>query len=168
MLEMTNNNLIKNIVLALTIVSAMAIFKYAQATPFNLKPLHHSQTEKTTNSNNLATVAMIFQPDCSWCKKQGKALTEAFKQCKSSVNITLVGAKGNVRELKKELKHYHPGIPSFAADRKFLRAIGGYQASPTTLIYDDKGQLITKKRGFIPYDNLSKALNIISQGNCNI
>jgi len=111
---------------------------------------------------------MIFQPDCSWCKKQGKALTEAFKQCKSSVNITLVGAKGNVRELKKELKHYHPSIPAFVADRKFLRVIGGYQASPTTLIYDDKGQLITKKRGFIPYDNLSKALKIISQGNCNI
>ena len=83
-------------------------------------------------------------------------------------NIALVGVKGNTRELKREVHRYHHDIPAFAADRKFLSAIGGFQASPTTLIYDTNGQLITKKRGFIPFKNLSKALNIISQGKCKI
>ena len=165
---MTLSYLIKQTTIVLILVSAMVAFANAQAMPFNLKSLNHYQAEKTTEIDKRVTVTMLFQPDCSWCKKQGKALAEAFRQCQSSVNITLVGVKGNKRELKKAFRHYHQDIPAFIADRKFLRDIGGYQASPTTLIYDNEGQLITKKRGFIPYDNLSKALNIISQGNCNI
>ena len=111
---------------------------------------------------------MIYQPDCSWCKKQGKILERAFKQCQNSMNIVLVGTKGNTRQLRKELKHYHNDIPAFIADRKFLRDIGGYQASPTTLIYNEKGELIVKKRGFIPEEKLASALAVISRDSCHI
>lgn len=171
---MTLNILSKNIAIVLTIVSAMVVFSHAQAIPFNLKPLNFAEiddTKRTYITNNttaLPTVTMLFQPDCSWCKKQGQALAKAFEQCQNSINITLVGVNGNTRELKREVNHYPHDIPAYVADRKFLRAIGGFQASPTILIYDTHEQLITKKRGFIPFNNLSKALSIISKGQCRI
>jgi len=155
-------------VMALLCFSAIAALPQAQALPFTLKSLKPSQEMSKLDAKGLATVTMIYQPDCSWCKKQGKALAKAFKQCQGSMNIALVGTKGNARQLKKELKHYHKDIPAFIADRKFLRTIGGYQASPTTLIFDAKGALIAKKRGFIPKEKLASALAILSQGACQI
>ncbi|MGL1955945.1 MAG: hypothetical protein OCD00_01335 [Colwellia sp.] len=156
----------------LILMSGIALFAQAQeqeqVAPFSLKSLKFDQASEQVKTNGLATVTMIYQPDCSWCKKQGKALAKAFEHCQRSINITLVGTKGSARQLKKELKHYHKDIPAFIADRNFLHLIGGYQASPTILIFNKQGQLITKKRGFIPHDKLSKALNILSQGDCNI
>ncbi len=154
--------------LVLTLVSTSTVFNFAKAIPFTLKPLKSTQKITDVEANGLTTITMIFQPDCSWCKKQGKALTKIFQQCQSSMNVALVGTKGNARQLRKELKHYHQDIPSFIADRKFLRQIGGYQASPTTLIFNDKGELIGNKRGFIPEDKLAKAVNILTDGTCQI
>ncbi len=169
---MTLNIFIKSITIVLALVGAIASFTHINAMPFDLKPLNNINKEEPSNTKNspaaLPTVTMLFQPNCSWCKKQGQALAKAFEQCQNSLNIALVGVKGNTRELKREVHRYHHDIPAFAADRKFLSAVGGFQASPTTLIYDTNGQLITKKRGFIPFKNLSKALNIISQGKCKI
>ena len=155
-------------VIVLFFLSAITAISQVQAQPFNLKPLESSRVISDKKSNGLVTVAMIFQPDCSWCKKQGKLLELAFKQCQNSMNIALVGTKGNSRQLRKELKHYHDDIPAFIADRKFLRNIGGYQASPTTLIYNEEGKLIAKKRGFISAEKLAGALAIISHDACHI
>jgi len=155
-------------VIVLIFVGTMTVLAQVQAQPFSLKPLALSQAGPDISANGLVTVAMIYQPDCSWCKKQGKILERAFKQCKKSINIALVGTKGNTRQLRKELKHYHEDIPAFIASRKFLRDIGGYQASPTTLIYNEEGKLIVKKRGFIPDQKLASALAVISKDACHI
>ncbi len=164
MFTSTFNTLIKLVVLIF--ISTLTLCASIQATPFSLKALKSEPL--ATHENHGATITMIFQPDCSWCKKQGQTLAAAFEQCKGSVNISLVGAKGNRRQLKKALKHYHKSIPAYKADSKFLRTIGGYQASPTTLIYDANGQLVTKKRGFIAHEKLAQALKIISNGKCLI
>ncbi len=163
-------------IIVLIIFSAMFFVMQAAAKPLNvasLKPLrviHDVSNQETfkAEEGRLVSVTMIFQPDCSWCKKQGKTLAKAFEQCHSSININLVGAKGKTRQLKKELKHYHQGIPAYKADRQFLRSIGGYQASPTTLIYDHNGKLIAKKRGFIPKEKLANAFSVLTQGQCQI
>jgi thioredoxin-related protein len=155
-------------VIVLLFVGIMTVLAQVQAQPFSLKPLASNRVAPEIDANGLVTVAMIYQPDCSWCKKQGKILERAFNQCKKSMNIALVGTKGNTRQLRKELKHYHDDIPAFIADRKFLRDIGGYQASPTTLIYNEEGKLIVKKRGFIPEQKLASALAVISKDACHI
>jgi len=152
---------------ALTLFRAVVSFD-VNATPFELKSLRSTPITSVAEIVGLSTVTMIFQPDCSWCKKQSKTLTKAFEQCQSSLNINLVGTKGNARQLRKELKQYHQDIPAFIADRKFLRTIGGYQASPTTLIYDANGELVAKKRGFISEDKLAHALKLLTAGTCLI
>ncbi len=150
------------------LLTAITLFNQAQAMPFVLKSLNVEQAITGAQVDELATLVMIFQPDCSWCKKQGKTLSMAYKQCRGSVNIALVGTKGNARKLKKELKHYHKHIPAFIADRKFLREVGGYQASPTTLVFNAQGELIMKKRGFIAQEKLANVMSIISKGACHL
>jgi len=150
------------------LISAITLFSQVQAMPFALKSLNVNQAITGVEGDDLATLVMIYQPDCSWCKKQGKTLSVAYEQCRGSVNIALVGTKGNARKLKKELKHYHKHIPAFIADRKFLREIGGYQASPTTLVFNTQGELIMKKRGFIAQEKLTNVMSIISKGTCHI
>jgi thioredoxin-related protein len=150
------------------LLTAITLFNQAQAMPFVLKSLNVEQAITGAQVDELATLVMIFQPDCSWCKKQGKTLSMAYKQCRGSVNIALVGTKGNTRKLKKELKHYHKHIPAFIADRKFLREVGGYQASPTTLVFNAQGELIMKKRGFIAQEKLANVMSIISKGACHL
>ena len=150
------------------LISAITLSSQAIALPFVLKSLNVNQTLTGIEAADLATLVMIYQPDCSWCKKQGKTLSVAFEQCRGSMNIALVGTKGNARKLKKELKHYHKHIPAFMADRKFLREIGGYQASPTTLVFNAQGELIMKKRGFIAQEKLANVMSIISKGACHI
>ncbi len=169
---MNLSNLYKKVkstlMLGLFSASVSVLATPVQALPFQLKPLTAEQPLAVKQAKALATIAMIYQPDCSWCKKQGKTLAKAFEQCQASVNIVLVGTQGNARQLKKELKHYHNGIPAYKADRQFLRKIGGYQASPTTLIFDEHGEMIVKKRGFIDEDKLANALSIVSRNKCLI
>lgn len=162
---MMRANFLNSVIAALLIVMGAASFT-TQAVPFSLKTIR--ATEAASVDNGLATVAMIYQPDCPWCKKQGEVLTQAFEQCHDVVNIVLVGTRGNKRQLKKELKHYHKELPSFLASRQFLRSIGGYQASPTTLIYDEHGRLLKKKRGFIAEDKLANAFDVITRGSCQL
>lgn len=163
-------------IIVLISFSAMFFAMQAVATPLavaSLKPLRiqseiSNQEVTKAAEGKLASVTMIFQPDCSWCKRQSKTLAKVFEQCQSSININLVGAKGKTGQLKKELKHYHQGIPAYKADRQFLRSIGGYQASPTTLLYDNQGQLVAKKRGFIEENKLTQVVSILTQGQCKI
>lgn len=154
--------------LILIFISISVSSNAANISPFTLKPIQLPAELSQVKTNNLATIAMIFQPNCSWCKKQGKILKKVLQQCQSSTNIALVGTRGNSRQLRKELKHYHQAMPAFIADRQFLRRIGGYQASPTLVIFDKKGELIAKKRGFIPEPQLASALTILTEGACQL
>ena len=162
----------------ITLITFSVMFSSAQAAVIplvvgSLKPLRINDkaiikalTEKDVV--HLASVAMIYQPDCSWCKKQGEILAKAFEQCHSSISIALIGTKGKARKLRKELKYYHHDIPAYQANRQFLRSIGGYQASPTTLIYNNQGTLIAKKRGFISKEKLARAFSMLTGGKCQI
>jgi len=135
---------------------------------FSLKALNSAPVSQEGLAADKVTVAMIFQPDCKWCKKQGKTLTRVSNQCDKSVEVALIGTKGNRRQLKHALKHYDDNLLAYLADREFLIEIGGYEASPTTLFYDGKGNLVAKQRGFIPQEKLASAVSILSKGSCQI
>ncbi len=149
-----------------TAVLVFLISYTAWPAPFELKSLNVSGANVV--SQPVATIAMIFQPDCAWCKKQGEMLAKAVKECQSTLNVTLVGARGSKRALKQALKHYHPNIPAFMATPSFLRQVGGYQASPTTLLFDADGKLLTRKMGFIPHLKMSQVMSILSNGACEL
>ncbi len=130
------------------------------------KNLATGKHEQLVANTNVASVVMIFQPDCAWCKKQGKLLASVKSQCQQRVNLSLLGYKGSTAALKRELKHFDKSLPAYKARQSFLRQIGGVKASPTTLFYDKQGQLLAKKRGYITPEVLQAALSQLTEQQC--
>ena len=138
------------------------------ASPISLKSLKTGERTTVIPTNEFVTIAMVYQPDCSWCKKQEKLLRQIKQECNNKVNLALIGNKGSARALKRELKYFNKSFPAYKADTKFLRKIGGIAASPTTLFFDRSGNVIAKKRGFIPPAQLFNAVSIMTNKNCSI
>jgi len=132
---------------------------------FQLKSL--LPDNRVINANeDLSTIAMIYQPGCQWCKKQGKLLANIQRLCASHANIAIIGAEGTTQKLKRELRHFDKNLPAFEASKQFLRKIQGVKAFPTTLVFDKNGKLIAKKRGYIKPQKLAKVMSVITQQRC--
>ncbi|WP_220755262.1 thioredoxin fold domain-containing protein [Shewanella sp. KT0246] len=130
-----------------------------------LKDLRTSQSSVSYHAEK-PTVLMYFQPDCSWCKNQGKIITELLGECGNSVHFTLVGDKGSKSQLKRELRHFSADIPSQQSNKMFVRKSGGVKGFPTTLVLDTQGNVLAKRRGFTSETMLRKLTNELSQGEC--
>lgn len=141
-----------------------AVMKYQMRM---LSPIEQTQAGMNATSEKV-TIAMVYQPDCQWCKKQGQWLAQLKRECSQQINIVLIGNNGSKRQLKRELKHFHHDIPAFHANRQLLTSIGGIKASPTTLLFDKKGTLTAKKRGYVDGEKLSEIANIISEEQCKV
>lgn len=143
--------------------NAFAI-KYSQ---LQLKSLLSSNKGVVNSNEDLATIAMIYQPGCQWCKKQGKLLAKIKRQCSLHANIALIGADGKTQKLKRELRHFDENLPAFEANKNFLRKIQGVEGFPTTVIFDKNGKLIAKKRGYIEPKKLAQVMAVITEQRCN-
>ena len=158
---------------AFAVHSAKAGDFYDKAnTEYQLKllsaPLAVEHVQQSSETKGKVAIAMVYQPDCKWCKKQGLWLAKANAQCSESIDIVLIGNNGSKRQLKRELKHFAGDIPAFLANRKLLTALGGIEASPTTLVFDSAGQLLAKRRGYVDNQQLSDVAHIVSQGACEL
>ena len=130
-----------------------------------LKDLRTSQSAVSYHSKK-PTVLMFFQPDCSWCKKQGKIIQSLQSECGNSVHFTLVGDKGSKQQLKRELRHFSADIPSQQSNKMFVRKSGGVKGFPTTLVLNTQGQVLAKRRGFTDEALLRRLANELSEGEC--
>ncbi|MGB1197923.1 MAG: TlpA family protein disulfide reductase [Thalassotalea sp.] len=154
---------------AVIVLAFSSVELNAKTLPFTaLKKISSIKAKPTEYRSELATIALVYQPDCSWCKKQGQWLAKVQQQCANQVNLALIGNKGSKRQLKRELQHFDRRLPAYLANKAFLRSIGGVAASPTTLFFDKEGKLLAKKRGFIEPKQFINAVATISQQGCNI
>lgn len=133
-----------------------------------LKSLLPEDESKISFNENLSTIAMIYQPGCKWCKKQGKILAKLQGECASHANIAIIGADGSAQKLRRELRYFDKNLPAFEANKHFLRKIKGVAAFPTTVVFDKEGQLIAKKRGYINPQKLAQVMSVITEKRCNI
>ena len=124
--------------------------------------------KQSLNTDSKPMITMIYQPACPWCKRQSETLAKLVAGCAEHLTINIVGYKGSKQTLKRELKHYSKYIPAYLANNAFLREVGGIKASPTTLFYNEKGQLVSKQRGFIENIKLLQAASILTEQQCNL
>lgn len=141
---------------------------YAAGQGLALKSINPLQRTELAPTNQLNTIAMIYQPGCKWCKKQGKTLASLQKQCGDKANIALIGDDGTPSTLKRELRHFDKRLPAFSADKAFLRKIKGVEAYPTTVIFDPNGQLLVKKRGYVDEQKLKQIMGLITNQTCSV
>ncbi|MEZ9821382.1 TlpA family protein disulfide reductase [Shewanella sp. 10N.286.45.A1] len=130
-----------------------------------LKDLRHNQSSLSYHTQK-PTVLMFFQPECSWCKKQGEIIAELLHECGDKVHFTLVGDKGSKSQLKRELRHFSAELPALQNTKMFARKSGGIKGFPTTLVLDTQGTVLAKRRGFTSEALLRRLANELSNGEC--
>lgn len=163
---MFTRQLILGLVLAFGAIYAPSALAKEQS-QLHLKSLQSGSKTAVNTNKNVSTVAMIYQPGCQWCKKQGKLLANIQRQCGAQVNIALIGADANKQKLKRELRHFDNNLPAYQASKSFLRNIKGVAAFPTTVIFDVNGKLVAKKRGYITPEKLAQVINTITHQGCD-
>lgn len=156
----------KHIAASLLLASVWAHAQTASPASQPLDDLRQAASAPLAQNKSVASIAMVFQPNCSWCKKQGKVMEQLLQTCADELNISIVGYKASYRDLRRELKHFGKTLPALEADRRFLASINGIAATPTTLFFDENGELLLKQRGYIQADQLLDAADAMAQSNC--
>ena len=151
--------------LALALASVSLFIGSAFGQALSLKSLRANEFG-IINAIGKPSIVMLFQPGCSWCKKQEKELSAIHANCPSLFRFRLVGTQGKTDQLKCELHHYQQNIPAYKSTTKFLRQIGGFVASPTTLFFDESGELLGKRRGFLDSSKMSQVINSLTDHKC--
>ncbi|RLV59899.1 hypothetical protein D5018_09450 [Parashewanella curva] len=150
------------------ILSACVFSLNTHAMNMTLPSLRGGQEQVDVAQPGKLSVVMLFQPECSWCKKQAQQLTQLKQQCQQQFHISLIGTNGSKRQLKRSLKYYDKGLQAAIASKVFLRKIGGFKASPTTIFYDETGNKVAKRRGYIQPDKFKNAIKLLSKGRCKL
>ncbi|MBW8190417.1 thioredoxin fold domain-containing protein [Neiella marina] len=163
---LASNSVCKAIAVGMLSLLVWAPAQAEVATTEQLDDLRQAASATIAPKANVASIAMIFQPDCSWCKKQGKVMRDILNTCGEQLNIAIVGYKASYRELRRELKHFDKQLPALEANRRFLASVEGVAATPTTLFFDESGELLLKQRGYIQPEQLLDAADALAQNDC--
>lgn len=99
----------------------------------------------------------FFEPDCSWCLKQMQALDELQKN-KMQYKVVAVGIQGSRFELKQWAARANTNLPIARITPQIGRQTGSPRVTPTTLVFDTKGNFVTKFVGFQAASDISKRI----------
>ena len=167
---MIRNTLVVLKASALTfLVSALSpVLANSEDVSLRLKDLYTGQKTQLINAASPINIVMLYQPGCKWCKKQGGEMSALLKHCSTQAHLALVGADAKTKKLKRELRYFDQALPAYEANARLLRKIKGVEAFPTTLVFDSKGNLMTKQRGYVLKDKLKRVIELASQRKCKV
>lgn len=157
----------RRVVLLLTLLlPALPATAVEEVYQHRLKLLNRSGSSSLAQVAEGVNVAMLFQPDCDWCERQLADIDTLRQRCPEQLTAALIGVRANARQLKRELRHLNTSLPALRADNVFLRQLGAGEATPVTLFFDAQGKLLAKRRGYIPFDKLQRAVSLQTGGRC--
>ena len=104
-----------------------------------------------------ALLSSFFMPDCRWCQRQHKVLTQLQTSCPKLQTIML-GVQGNKQKLRQELHREKNTFPAYIANKAIVQAIGAQSPVPMMLIFNQQGQLAFKTIGYTRQAKLSALL----------
>lgn len=138
----------------LLISSFLLSITCSHASTLNLLQYQHEnlrsgKLESLANDHGDIKLLMFFEPDCSWCYKQIKALNQISRQC-PKISLAALGINGKRHQLKKDLWRLKPQFPAFVANANMVSDIGNIPATPITLVIDQKGHYLSHLRGYTP------------------
>jgi len=112
--------------------------------------------------NNQATVSMadfrgkvvllsFFEPDCPWCYRQMKVFNQVQSECDETLQPLSVGIHGTDQKLKSELRRAKVQYPAVRGTPVLVQLTGEVNATPWTLIFGPKRQLLVTWRGYMKF-----------------
>lgn len=133
---------------------------------FELRSLEAPESHRLQRYEGRPVALVIFEPDCTWCRRQVQALNAMQAQCGAGFGAIAVGVNGNRRSLQLELRSVRPDFPAYQASPAFVAAVGGVTGTPVTLLGDANGRFVTWLRGYAPPERLAEALQSAGAGDC--
>ena len=99
----------------------------------------------------------FFEDKCRWCLRQ----MVAYERFKTQLNadFVMVGVGDSKLKLRHWAKRSGASIPTAYASDKLLDLVGKPQVTPYTLVFDSKGQFLTKITGYIKPAKLTQLTN---------
>ncbi|BDM65471.1 hypothetical protein NFHSH190041_29230 [Shewanella sp. NFH-SH190041] len=113
------------------------------------------------------TLMMFFEPGCSWCVKQGKALNQLLASCHGQLQAVALGTGADRATLKKTWWQMQLDFPGYQVGREMMQQLGELPATPITLIADQQGQLSGYLRGYVKLSTLKPLLQQRLGLDCN-
>jgi len=110
-------------------------------------------------------IMMLFTPACRFCSKQQALMARLQKYCPGAEQW-LVGIQSAAPALKQQWQAWQSPLPLYHADVRWLRQIGGVDATPTTLFVTADHQLLAKHRGLLSQQQLLDAYQAITESSC--
>lgn len=113
---------------------------------YQLKSLRQSEAVTLANVAEQYSAVMLFEPHCSWCIKQARALAELQQRCPQIQPIAL-GINGDRLALKRALFNLQVPFDAYIAPFNLLHDMGGVHSTPITLFFKHQ-QLVDAVRGY--------------------
>lgn len=98
---------------------------------------------------------VFFEPECTWCFRQVRAINALGKGCAGTFTALAVGVNGSRESLRKELRRLKPDFPAYQASAELMASLGGVPATPLTLLGDTRGGYLSWLSGYAPEDRLA-------------
>lgn len=151
----------KKIVLSLifSLLGATLLFAQPATLPnFKFNAVSGGAFTKANLKQGLATVVILFSPDCEHCQQQAKWIREGASKFSNNVQFVWVSFEENIELIRNFPVKFLNGVktpmyflqdPNLEFDKYF-----GDSEVPTVLIYDSKGQLVKAFRSEVEVDKL--------------
>lgn len=153
----SNYNFISAIILCTLLCAGLVTDTRADVYKHPLKSLVESGKFSLEGLSDKPKVAVICQPDCTWCEKQIGDLDKLQERCNNQFETVIIGARGKRKALKREVKRYRTNFPALEGDRRFLRQIDEIRATPIILFFNNSGELLGRNRGYLPKKTNAKS-----------
>jgi len=152
----------------LALVSGFSLVAQGATTvhDFELRRLDAPRAESLRRYAGRTTLLMVFEPGCSWCLKQSRAIDTLLAEC-PPLAAAAVGVHGNRRDLRSTFHRYRADYPAYQASAAFISALGGVDSTPFTLLSDAAGNPLGWLQGYLPAPQLREALNRLAGDFCS-
>ena len=141
----------------LALLAALATGAYAGGVSlleFELRSLDQPEAHALERYEGKPVIMVFFEPECSWCLRQVRAINEIDEMCGDEFDALAIGVNATRAALQKELRRLRPNFPAYQASPELLESLGGIPATPISLLGDARGEFVSWARGYKKVDEL--------------
>lgn len=119
-----------------------------------LPSLRNKATIDMADLNGKVVLLSFFEPDCPWCYRQMKVFNQIQSECNERLQPLSVGIHGTDQKLKSELRRAKVQYPAVRGTPALIQLTGEINATPWTLIFGSKRQLLVTWRGYMKFEQI--------------
>ncbi|MFA0809732.1 TlpA family protein disulfide reductase [Microbulbifer epialgicus] len=142
------------LILTLFAVASPSIAQGSSLLDLELRSLTRPERTSLMLYRGQPALMVFFEPECSWCFRQVRAINQLLAQCPGQFQPLAVGTNGSRWALQAEYHRLRPDFPAFQVNSELLDKVGSIPATPFTLLIDRSGAPAGWLRGFTPKERL--------------